>query len=185
MAMTTAEWLFKRPVTWIVPYYATLSKFETEEFGIFMPPDPQDQNALLTRDQMWCVPTASMAESFEIHKMKLAIKDPQEAVMVYEKIMEHLANWRVILSKPSFSLQKVPIEGLREFDKLAQALFRPANIHHYKRAHINKVSQSIDAFTGTPSEVMRSPVQYNGSIMVAIENQYKARQQGKTYFWER
>lgn len=182
--MTTAEWLFNVPVTWIVPQYVTWSDFQVKEEGLFLPDDEQDQNAMINRRISYTIPTAAMAELFKRKKMELAISDPYQAKEVYEHIMKHLANWRTKLSRPTFEKCEVPIEGLREFNELARALFTPSNRHHYSLRHRNPHVAGIRALMGQANTSAGNVAMFNGTIMVDIENRLKAIQKGHFNFWE-
>tara|TARA_Y100001960_G_scaffold327040_1_gene412515 strand:+ start:82 stop:648 length:567 start_codon:yes stop_codon:yes gene_type:complete len=182
--MTTAEWLFNIPVTWIVPQYVVWSDFQVEEEGLFLPEDEDDQNALVNRRIMYTIPTAAMAELFADKEMSLAISDPYQAKEVYEHIMKHLANWRNKLSRPQLGSVEVPMEGLREFNNLAKALFNPANTHHYAMQHKNNKVLGVRALLGMPNVPQADSVMYNGTIMIDIENRVKALNSGRFNFWE-
>lgn len=182
--MTTAEWLFNVPVTWVVPQYVTWSDFQVAEEGLFLPDDEDDQRAMLARRIPYTIPTAAMAELFAEKKMELAISDPHQAKEVYEKIMQHLANWRNKLSRPSFDKVEVPIEGLREFNELARALFTPSNRHHYALRHRNPHVAGIRALLGQSNTSAGNAAMFNGTIMVDIENRLKAMEKGRFNFWE-
>lgn len=182
--MTTAEWLFNIPVTWVVPQYATWSDWHVKEEGIFLPDDKDDQNALINRRTLYTIPTAAMAELYAEKKMELAISDPYQAKEVYEKIMKHLANWRDQLSRPTFEKREVPIEGLREFNELARKLFTPSNRHHYALRHKNPHVAGIRALLGQANTSAGNVAIFNGTIMVDIENRLKAIEKGHFNFWE-
>lgn len=182
--MTTAEWLFNVPVTWVVPQYAIWSDFQVQEEGLFLPSDEQDQNAMVNRLITYTVPTASMAELFAEKGMTLAISDPWQSKEVYENIMKHLANWRTKLSQPSFGSIEVPMEGLREFNGLAKALFNPSNTHHYALRHRNPHVEGVRALLGQANPSSGNTAMFNGTIMVDIENRVKALENGRFNFWE-
>ena len=185
MAITTAEWLFKIPVTWVVPTYSTLSPHQTKVEGMMLPDDAEIQKAMMATDTTYTIPTAAMAELYAEKHMALAIADPKQAYRVYEMIMLHLANWQRLLAKPAFEQKDCPIEGLSEFNELAKALFTPANRHYYALRHRNKTAEGINGLLGMPQTKTISTATFNGSIFIDIKNRHNALKAGKFNFWER
>jgi hypothetical protein len=173
--LTVAEWLFEVPVAWIVPQYATLSDYSTNEEGLMLPEGADAVSAHLNQEIFYTMTTAQAAQLFEDKGMRIAISDPTQAHEVYERIMKHLANWRAILFSPQLFSKEVPLEGLHQFNRLAEKLFRPANHHHYGIRGLNDPTAGLGTMYGYARASSRNSALFNGTIMVDINNRSKSK----------
>lgn len=160
--------LFHSWVSWRVPAYATLTEYALQEHGVFLPEDKKKANAILHDRKM------IMARPFEIAEylsqgMPLDINDPNDAIKVYGWIMEHMANWLNFSSNPSLIKRHIPIEGMREFNNLANKLFPVAHRYGYFRKAEITMSDSLQSFFGQEVKATKDEHRFNDTLIRRLE----------------
>lgn len=175
--ISAAKWLFHHPVGWLVPDHATYSEFYTQEEGMSLTGDDSTDVAIISADKFVQQTPAVIAQLLTTG-IKLSVNDPKDAVVVYEKIMEHLNDWLVYLSRPSMQQRDIPIEGLREFNNLAKVIFNPANRHHYHPTdqQTNTASSALERLMTGNINIGRHS--FNDKVMIAIEQRVRDRNRG-------
>jgi len=170
---TAAFMLFHKWVFWRVPEYATITKYASQEHGLFLPDDPKKAQAiLLNKKSIYLHP--SDAAVYAATGGALDITDPNDAIMVYGWIMEHLADWLRYMEQPHLMVRAVPIEGLREFNALAGKLFPVANRYGYFKVPERTMVSAVQALFGeVKAEVQQH--RFNDTIMRRIEKIYRQR----------
>lgn len=172
MSISAAKWLFYHPVGWLIPDYATYSDFYTNEEGMSLTGDAKTDEAIVSADKFVQLPTSHMAQLLGTG-IKIALNDPNDAVVVYERIMEHLGDWVLYLSRPRMIAKEIPIEGLREFNNLARTVFNPANRHHYHvdSSREKNITLALDKLMSGNANAGRHS--FNDKVMLAIEQRYR------------
>lgn len=168
---SAAFYLFHGWVGWRVPEYATLTKYATQEYGLFLPEDKNKAKAILLNRKF------VMYRPFEIAEYittggALDINDPNDAIRVYGWIMEHLSNWLDHLDKPQLFPKHPPMDGLRKFNKLANLLFPVANRYGYFKKPEVTMSIALQSLF-TPVKLEQTMHRFNDTIMKRIENRYR------------
>lgn len=174
MKKSPAFYLFHSWYGWRVPEYATLTRYAREEHGLFLPEDRNKAKAILLNKKTVFLTVAQAAEYLK-DGGSLDINDPDnDALPVYQLIMEHLNNWYMYLTQPSLIVRKVPIEGLREFNKLASDLFPVANRKGYfKKPEITMSMQLASFFEDIKPTAQQH--RFNDQLMLMIESAYRKR----------
>jgi hypothetical protein len=160
--------LFHSWVGWRVPAYATLTAYATQEHGLFLPEDKKKANAILHDRKM------VMARPFEIAQylgqgFPLDINDPNDAIKVYGWIMEHMANWLAYASNPSLIMRTIPMEGMREFNTLANKLFPVAHRFGYFEKPKVTMSDSLQVFFGGEVKATQQKHRFNDTLIRRLE----------------
>lgn len=174
MDKSPAFYLFHSWYGWRVPEYATMTTYAREEHGLFLPEDKNKAKAVLLNKKTVFM-TVSQAAEYLASGMSLDINDPDEdALPVYKFIMEHLNDWLSYMTRPSLIQRKIPINGLREFNTLANKLFPVANRKGYFKKPEVSMSMQLASFF---EEVKPVQVQhrFNDQLMMMIESAYRKR----------
>ncbi|ANZ48912.1 hypothetical protein HOV30_gp062 [Erwinia phage Derbicus] len=169
-----AFYLFHSWYGWRVPEYATLTQYAREEHGLFLPEDRNKAKAILLNKKTVFMTVAQAAE-YLTDGGSLDINDPDnDALPVYQMIMEHLNNWLTYLTSPSLIVRKTPIVGLREMNVLANNLFPVANRKGYfKKPEITMSMQLASFFNDVKPMVQQH--RFNDQLMLMIESAYRRR----------
>ncbi|ANZ50254.1 hypothetical protein PHOBOS_64 [Erwinia phage vB_EamM_Phobos] len=169
-----AFFLFHSWYGWRVPEYATLTDYAREEHGLFLPEDKKKAKAILLNKKTVFLTTAQAAEYLKTGGA-LDINDPDgDALEVYQYIMEHLNSWLTYLTTPQMLVRKVPIEGLREFNMLANKLFPVANRKGYFKKPEVTMSMQLASFFQEVKPMIQQH-RFNDQLMLMIEAAYRRR----------
>lgn len=165
---TPAFHLFYSWVGWRVPAYATLTDYATQEHGLFLPEDKKKAHAIL-HDRKFIMARPYEIAQYLTQGMPLDIADPTDAKKVYGWIMEHMANWLHYASNPSLIMRRVPIEGMREFNNLANKLFPVAHRYGYFEKPTITMSDSLQLFFGGEVKASQQKHRFNDNLIKRLE----------------
>lgn len=165
-----AEWLFKIPYMWMVPAYSKLSKQSVETFGLHLTEDDDVNENMLNARETCQMTTVDAAVLFATSRPEMIVYDPDDAIIIYEKIMEHLREWYEYVYSPQLITLEIPIDGLREFNELAKILFMPANRHGYWKKYGQERDLGMELMTGVVENGTK--VKFNDEIFKGIERKH-------------
>ena len=170
---SAAFMLFNKWVAWRVPEWTTITQYMSQEHGLFLPDDEKKAKAILLNKKTVYMRPFEVAVYAETGAA-LDVNDPNDGIIVYGYIMEHLADWLHYMQEPHLTTRKVPIEGLRQFNALACKLFPVANRYGYFKKPEVTMATSVQALFG---EVRLEAQQnrFNDTIMRRIETIYRKR----------
>lgn len=167
----------------LVPQYATLSKYTTEHIGLYLPDNKKQANRILSQDTY---STMTIAQAAELLKegVRIDLNDPKDGVLIYELVMEHLINWFTYLQKPGLIERVVPIEDLRVLANFAEKVFPVANRHNYHSRFVKKqtdeLKDMLQSMYDDPKDQVET-VKYNHKIIASIEALYRKRVASRRY----
>lgn len=173
---TPAFYLFHHYQTWLVPEYMCYSDYDINVYGIVAHPEAKKAAAIMSN------PVPVTKRPFEVAAYLaqtggyLAISNPKKAIEVYDNIMRHLANWLQYLEIPQFMTREIPMQGLREFNLLANRLFPVAFSNGYFQKPTISHSDMLQAmWSGRPITATQPTHSFNDTIMKRIELAYRRR----------
>jgi len=175
MEKSAAFYLFHTWIGWRVPEYATLTSYATSEHGLFLPEDKKKAQAILLNQKTIFAHPCEVAEYLGTG-MPLAINDPTDAKRVYGWIMEHMADWLTHMNEPQLMKRSLPIEGLRQFNQLANKLFPVAHRYgYYKKPEVTMSSALQGLFTGRVETNVETH-RFNDTLIARLENFHRFHQ---------
>lgn len=168
--------LFHSYWSWEVPAWALVSRYAREEYGLSLPEDKRKAAAIMSNMERVTAKASEMAPLvYRNTAVPVNIVDPHDAIKLYIVIMEHMAMWVREASSRSLVHRPIPIEGLREFNALANKLFPVAHRYGYYKEPEKNMSNTLQALlTGKPVE--RQEHRFNDQLIVALESLSRAQQ---------
>lgn len=174
MDKSPAFYLFHTWYGWRVPEMSTLTEYARENHGYFAHPDPKKAEAILMNKKTVFMRPFEAAE-YLTTGMALDINNPTEAIEVYKYIMEHLAAWLHYVTSPQLISRNLPMQGLREFNKLANALFPVAHRYGYFEKPKETMSTMLQSFFNDNTVMQRPTHRFNETLILQLEGAYRRR----------
>lgn len=174
MEKSAAFYLFHSWFGWRVPEMATLTEYAREVHGFYAHPDPKKSEAILMNKKTVFMRPFEAAE-YIMTGLPLDINDPTDAIVVYKYIMEHLANWLTYVNSPQMISRTLPMEGLREFNKLANLLFPVAHRYGYFQKPKETMSTMLLSFFSEEKAVFNPQHRFNDQLIQNLEGAYRRR----------
>lgn len=180
---TAAYKLYHYPYLWLFPANAGYNANHTEFFGMHT---SGDADVDLARSSMPSEQYITTDIAAELHSkgVALSISNPQDAVVVYKLIVEHLEDWlKYLETVRGFSRKRtVPLKGLKEYNDLATILVPVARrfglvdqLDLYKN---NRSRRRMSSFYEAPTDVSKavhSHYTYNAIAALANAQNKKMR----------
>lgn len=165
---SAAFYLFKSWYGWRVPAYAIITDYARTQHGLFLPEDKKKANAILLDRTTIFRSAADMAEYVSTGS-PLDINDPMDGLKVYGHIMQHMADWLVAIDKPQLIVRPIPMEGLRQFNALANKLFPVANRYGYFRKPEVTMSHALQSLFGESAKPVQEKHRFNDTLIRRLE----------------
>lgn len=141
--------LFHSYWSWQVPAWALITSYARDVYGLSLPPDRKKAAAIMENKERTVATAAQMAEVIHSNTaIAVDMIDPLDAIKVYGQIMAHMADWINHASQPQLRRRDIPIQGLREFNALANKLFPVAHRYGYYREPEKNMTTSLQALLG-------------------------------------
>lgn len=166
--------LFHSWFGWRVPEMATLTDYAREDHGFFAHPDKDKASAILMNMKTVFMRPFEAAE-YLTTGMALDINRPTEAIEIYKLIMEHLALWLNYVSSPQLISRDMPMQGLREFNNLANKLFPIAHRYGYYQKPEQTMSTMLQSLFNDESVMTTQKHRFNDTLIMQLENAYRRR----------
>lgn len=171
--------LFHSYWSWQVPAWALVTRFAREVHGLSLPPDKKKAAAIMDNKERTTARAFEMAELVHNNSgIPLDMIDPLDAIKVYGHIMAHMANWIEYASRPQLVRRDIPIQGLREFNSLANKLFPVAHRYGYYREPEKNMTTALQALLGGEAST-RVEHRFNDRLIQRLEilhREYARRQ---------
>ena len=167
--------LFHTWWAWEIPAWATVSKFAREEFGLSLPPDRNKAMAIMGNMERCQARAFEMAQLVYNNAMlPVNMTTPTEAKELYITIMEHMAMWVNQSTTRQLIHRPIPIEGLREFNALANKIFPVAHRYGYYKEVERTMSTSLQLLlSGQP--IAREEHRFNDQLIIRLEAIHRAQ----------
>lgn len=121
MTETVAKHIFTAPYLCGIPNFYCYSKEELEQIGVDSSWDPNVDRAIMREKRTVYLTIAQMVHFYDqgapIELMRLG-----DSVTIYQKIKEHLNNWREVVAMV-INAPEPPMDDLRRMDAFATSLY--------------------------------------------------------------
>ena len=168
--------LFYSYWSWEVPAWALVSRYAREEYGLSLPEDKRKATAIMSNMERVTAKACDMAPLiYRNSAVPVNMVDPKDAIKLYIVIMEHMAMWLRESEQRSLLYRPIPIEGLREYNALANKIFPVAHRYGYYQEPEKSMTNTLQSLLmGKPVE--RADHRFNDQMIVALESLARAQQ---------
>ena len=168
--------LFHSYWSWEVPAWALVSRYAREEYGLSLPEDKRKAAAIMSNMERVTAKACDMAPLVHLNSaVAVNMVDPHDAKKLYIVIMEHMAMWIQQCSSRSLLHRTIPIQGLREYNALANKLFPVAHRYgYYQEPEKNMTNTLQSLLLGRPVE--RQEHRFNDQMIITLESLARAQQ---------
>lgn len=169
---SAAYLLFHVPYTVLLPDAETLSDVDFM-FGMSLFKDAKANEELGAAMVYKSRTVAQMAQHLA-DGAPIALANPKKALEIHQLIMRHLNDWLHHLEEGIRFNQKIPLEGLSEFDKLALHILPIARCHGLNDSKPRKSRAHRGRFGMAPMEQHRVLAQHSSAVFNAIVEEARA-----------
>ena len=104
-----------------IPYAEHMDVNDFEYFGIATSGD-RDTDAILAKQLVTVQLSPAQMAQYIGMAVPVTLDDPKDCTKIYGLVMAHLSDWRAALENPVRYFNKIPLEGLIEFNRMAHCL---------------------------------------------------------------